>query len=300
MKKQKFSKKPLKYSEQLALLESRGLIISNTEKAMHILESIGYYRLSGYWYPLLENKEKHIFKENANLDTAFNLYCFDRELRRLISSELEKIEIAVRSKIIYVYSHKYGALWFLDESNFSDCKKHRDSIDKIKKELKRSDEKFIKEFYKKYIDKFPPSWISLEVISFGTLSMLYHNLLPRKEKREVANYFGVSDSVFQNWLHNLTYLRNLCAHHARLWNRSLSIKPQQPKKTYKQWVDISSEFDNNRIYLMLCIIKYLLQTINPNSTFPLKLKVLLKKYPNVDLKVMNFPENWENDQFWNV
>lgn len=297
MSKVPFNKPPLTYSQQVQQLKDRGLLINNEQKALHLLESVSYYRLSGYWYPLLQDKQNHIFKQGAEFETAFKLYCFDRELRKLVLAELEKIEIAIRAKMIYVLSHKYGAFWFSDPTIFKNPVKHADSITKIGQEYARSDEEFIKAFADKYSDPLPPSWISIEITSFGTLSMLYSNLLPGKEKREIAHHFGVSDSVFQTWLHSIVYLRNICAHHSRLWNRSMSIRPQFPRKTTKQWVDMSN-VQNNKSYFMLSMILYLLQTVNPKTTFSSRLKALLNKYNNVDTKAMNFPVNWENEPLW--
>lgn len=298
MSKIPFNKPALTYSQQLELLKDRGITIDNEEKTLHLLESISYYRLSGYWYPLLQDKKNHIFKPQANFTTAFRLYCFDKELRKLVLAELEKIEIAIRAKMIYTLSHRFGPFWFSDPSIFRNPIKQADSITKLGQEYKRSDEEFIKAFAEKYSNPLPPSWISIEITSFGTLSMLYSNLLPGKEKRIIANYFGISDSVFQTWLHSIVYLRNICAHHSRLWNRSMSIRPQVPRKTTKQWID-TENVQNNKSYFMLSMMQYLLQTVNPKSTFSSKLKNLLFKYDNVDVRAMDFPVNWEEEPFWN-
>ncbi|MCB0511776.1 MAG: Abi family protein, partial [Bacteroidetes bacterium] len=109
MSKTPFNKPALTYFQQLQQLKDRGLAIDNEEKTLHLLETISYYRLSGYWYPLLADKENHVFKQGANFDTAFKLYCFDSKLRKLIVCELEKIEIAIRAKMIYILAHKFGA-----------------------------------------------------------------------------------------------------------------------------------------------------------------------------------------------
>lgn len=298
MSKVPFNKLPLTYSEQIQQLEKRGLTIVDKQKALHLLETISYYRLSGYWYPLLSDKENHTFKKGADFETAFKLYCFDSKLRKLIVCELEKIEIAIRAKMIYVLSHKYGAFWFSSPAIFKNPVKHADSITKIGQEYSRSDEEFIKAFKNKYSNPLPPSWISVEVTSFGTLSMLYSNLIPGKAKREIANHFGVTDSVFETWLHSIVYLRNICAHHSRLWNRSMSIRPQIPKKTTKHWIK-TTHIKSNKIYFMLSIIRYLLQTVNPKTSLTKKLNTLLSEHPNVDVNAMNFPVNWEEEPLWN-
>jgi abortive infection bacteriophage resistance protein len=105
-------KKPFcSYQAQIDLLKSRGMQFANENKVLSLLENISYYRFSGYWYPLLADKQQHIFKPDTDFETAFNLYKFDRELRQLIISELEKIEVAVRSKMAYVLSMAYNSFW---------------------------------------------------------------------------------------------------------------------------------------------------------------------------------------------
>ncbi len=297
MAKINYSKPPLSYQQQLDQLKTRGLIIDNEPKALHLLENISYYRLSGYWFPLLSDKKLHIFKTDAHFKDAFNLYCFDRELRQLVLSEIEKIEVAIRAKMSYVLCHTYGAFWFQDQTIFANPVKHANSLTKIGEEFHRSDEEFIGAFQQKYLNPIPPSWMTLEISSFGTLSLLYKNLKPSKSKREIANYFGLADSVFETWMHSIVYIRNVCAHHTRLWNRAMSIQPQIPRSPRKTWI-ANTNVANNRTYFLLSMIVYLLQTINPNHRFVSKFKELLNKYPNVDTKALGFPVGWENEALW--
>lgn len=297
MSKVPYTKPVLSYTDQLNQLKQRGLNVEDEAKASHLLEVISYYRLSGYWYPLLADKKNHQFKPDATFNTAFKLYCFDRELRQMVLAELEKIEVAIRAKMTHVLSQKHGAFWFKESAIFSDPLKHANALSKIGEEFNRSDEDFIKAFKAKYSDPWPPSWMTSEITSFGSLSMLYKNLKPGKEKRDVAHYFGLSDSVFETWLHSIVYLRNVCAHHTRLWNRAMSIRPQAPRSPRKPWLN-NVNVSNNRTYFILSMINYLLQTVNPKNTFRLRFKNLLNKYPNVDFKALGFPENWEQEPLW--
>jgi abortive infection bacteriophage resistance protein len=297
MSKIPFSKPALTYIEQIEQLKKRGLIIDNAERAIHLLESISYYRLSGYWYPLLQNKEQHIFKKNSHFDTAFNMYSFDRSLRVLIIRELEKIEISLRAKMIYILSHEYSPFWHLEGKYFKNSKFHASTIEKLNNEYSRSSEEFIVKFKQKYNDPLPPSWILLEISSFGSVSSLYSNLMNGKPKRQVANHFGLSDVVLQSWMHCIVYLRNMCAHHARLWNNNLNISPVIPNSTKKTWLD-DQAVANNRTYYIMSILLYLLQTINPKNTFIERFKELLNEYPNIDVKAMGFSVNWETEKLW--
>ena len=292
-----YSKQFISYEAQLALLKSRGLSFDNEEKAMHLLEKIGYYRLSGYWYPLLADKQNHVFKSGANFETAFNLYKFDRELRKLVSAEIEKIEVAVRTKMSHELSIAHTPFWIEETNLFSSATNHRATLDKIHEEYSRSNEDFILAFKSKYSNPLPPACIILEIASFGTLSRLYRNLKSCKAKRNVAKSFALSDIVFDSWLHSLTCVRNMCAHHARVWNSLIKIQPLSPRNPQNRWItDLS--VCNNRMYYVLSILMYFLNTVNPNHTFRQKLEDLFAKYPNVDRAAMGFTANWQNELLW--
>jgi abortive infection bacteriophage resistance protein len=265
---------------------------------LHLLENISYYRFSGYWYPLLADKQNHIFKPNTYFDTAFKLYKFDRELRKLIITELEKIEVAVRSKMAYVLSTEHNIFWIDDTTLFTNSSVHRATLAKIEDELDRSDEEFIVAFKSKYVNRFPPSYILLEIASFGALSRLYGNLKPGKPRKDIAKLFGLSDRVFASWLHSLVYIRNVCAHHARIWNRPMSIQPLFPRNASNAWIT-NRQTGINRIFYALSMMLYLLNTVNPNHTFKQKLESLFRKYPNVDRTAMGFPANWHTEPLWN-
>ena len=196
----------------------------------------------------------------------------------------------------YKFAKDAGIFWFSESANFTVPDKHSALLASINAELTRSDDDQILHFKKEYDDVMPPAWMTMEVSSFGTLSMLYHYFKPGHTRREVAKFYGVSDSVFESWLHSIVYVRNICAHHSRLWNRTLRIRPLFPKKTAIPFLTTSTA--NNRVYYMLSIILYLLQTINPASSFLLRLKQLFSDFPEVDLYALGFPKHWEEEILW--
>lgn len=297
MSKIPYRKPALSYQDQLNQLKNRGLTVQNEVKALHLLEQVSYYRLSGYWFPLLDNKQTHRFKSGATFETAFRLYCFDRELRKLILAELEKIEVAVRARMIYVLSHRFGPFWFTDQTLFSSGIEHAKILSSLTTEYDRSHEQFIKAFRQKYSDSFPPSWMLFEITSFGSLSILYKHLTPVYEKRQIANFFGLDDQTFGSWLHCIVYLRNVCAHHSRLWNREMRIQPRIPSNPKKQWL-VNRPALNNRTYFALSMILFLLNTVNPKHRFLQKLTDLFSQYPEVDKNAMGFEAGWENEPLW--
>jgi hypothetical protein len=95
------------------------------------------------------------------------------------------------------------------------------------------------------------------------------------DKQDISDFFALHHSVFVFWLHTLSYVRNICAHHARLWNREFAIKPEILLKPQKPWI-ISSFNNNQRTFYFLCSLKYLLWGVNPNNHFSAKLDRLFK------------------------
>ena len=291
-----YTDKPLSFTQQIALLKSNGLTFIDEPKALHTLQQISYFRLKSYMMPLMSDKVRHIFKSSVMFEQAYSLYKFDSRLRKLISGELEKLEVSIRTQMAYILSDEVDIYWFADSANFVSAPRHAALIASLKSELDRSDDDQILRFKLMYSDVFPPSWMTMEVTSFGSLSMLYKLLKPSLPKRKIANFYGVSDSVFESWLHSIVYVRNICAHHSRLWNKTLRIQPLFPRKVSNTF--ISTPVRNDRLYYVLCIIQYLLLTVNPNTTFSARLKALLAEFPSVDVRAMGFPKDWDKEPLW--
>ena len=76
----------------------------------------------------------------------------------------------------------------------------------------------------------------------------------------------------------------------------LSINAIVPRRTNLTFIPIPS--DTKKVYYVLSIILYFLQTVNPNTTFPARFKALLNKYPSIDVSAMGFPTNWELNSLW--
>ena len=296
MAKTLYNDAPLTTEDIIKLLKSRGLAFKDETKASHLLNHISYFRFKSYLLPLLQNKQKGTFKNGATFEDAYALYKFDSAFRKLICNEMEKIEISLRTIISQELSHTYSPYWFTDKSLFANQAKHAGILSGIEAELKRSDDDQILDFKKTYSNQFPPSWMTMEVSSFGTLSLLYKHINGGRTKRNIANHFGVADTVLESWIHSFVYVRNICAHHSRLWNKTLRVTGGFPKRT--SYGFINTKVQNDRVYYILCIIRYMLQVINPNSSFTTRLKQLLKDYPSADIKAMGFPTNWETEVLW--
>ena len=297
------NKKATTIHEQIVQLQARGLTITDENQAAHFLSNISYYRLEGYWWPMQSDKTNHGFKPNSRFEDVIALYNFDRELRLLIFDVIERIEIGFRTKLIYFLSNEKAPWWFEDSSLFKNPVEHTETILAIDRELKQTKEVFIKEHYKKYHTdtRRPPAWKTLEIASFGNLSKLYGNLLPSiKSKDRIAQEFGtVNHSFLPSWLQSFTQIRNICAHHGRLWNKNLPGRPKLLPKPPYSWInDVPIVTEHHLLYVHLCCMKYLMNVVNPGNHFSKRLNDLLIKYPNIDPNALGLKLNWQKEPLW--
>lgn len=297
----KYTKPALTIADQINLLESRNLKFADKDRAAKYLSNISYYRLSGYLYPFRDLATDN-FVGDVTFEQIIDLYLFDRALRLLIFDAIETIEVTLRTQMIYQPSITGGAFWFEDAANFDNSSWHTDHLRKLDEEVDRSKtgEVFLQHFFGKYDEEAtPPAWMTFEVLSLGLMSKFYQNIrASHPAKKAVARHFGVSQPVvFQSWIRSITYVRNICAHHSRLWNRILTNKPIIPHNPPPVWISDAAP-KNDKIYYFLCCLTYMLRTIQPKTTFIERLKKLFADHPNVSKSAMGFPVDWENEKLW--
>jgi len=305
MQKVSYDKKPKSFKDQVLLLEKRKLIIANKRKAEKVLSSISYNRLSRYWFPFLkEPKDDEIFKDGIEFDTIFRIYQFDSKLRTLIFNAIEQIEIAIRTQVIYHLSHKYeSGFWYENKDAFTSFSSYLKFLKKINDATNDTNEAYIKKYRGKYLQPLPPSWKAFEIITFRTLFEIYKHLNSKECKQSVADHFDLPQHVFESWVDFIVYIRNICAHHARLWNRVMTIKPIWLKsKNRGPWVDNWSDDDPQKIkhktYVALCTIIFMMNKINPYNTFKKDVLDLIKDYPQIKTMDMGFPRGWGKQDLW--
>ncbi len=283
-----YNKQSLKIDEQIAQLIDRNLSISDPDLAFRPLSHISYYRLAGYWWPMQsEPKENHIFKTGSKFEDVIYLYNLDRELRILIFDAIEKIEISLRTKLIYHLRHEFGPWRFQKSEIFQNVPKAVKTLAVIEEEIVRSKDVFIKSHRTKHKDdlRFAPSWKTLELTSFGALSKIYGNLKNDvKSKDTIAKELGLVNHTFlPSWLQSLSQIRNYCAHHSRLWNKNLPGRPKLLPNPPFNWIkEVPEEKEMHMLYIHLCCLKYLLNIIQPLNNLISQLIGLLEKYPNLD------------------
>ena len=294
-----YTKQPLDYTDIICMLKSRGLVISDENKALECLKCVSYFRLANYFHPMEKDKVNHIFKPNSKFDNAIDLYNFDRDLRLLLFSAVQSLEIGLRTKMIHHISLRYGAFWFTDASHFQNQEIFQNCLKQVKQELSRTKEDFIVDHFAKYdTPNVPPVWKTLEVTSFGTLSKLFCNLSDNALKKTIAREFCLPQhKIFESWIKSAVALRNCLAHHSRVWNRIYPIKPQMPTKLKGKWIATAVP-QANKLYPQLCCLQYIQNIMCPDNDFGSQLKSLLKQHPNIDVAAMGFPDNWQNEPLW--
>ena len=298
------NKPPYTIDEQINLLKLRGMLFKEEANAQDLLKNISYYRLKGYWWDMQDDYSLHTFKPDTYFEDVIARYNFDSQLRTILFDALETIEIALRTKMIYHLSLKYGGLWYLNESIFIDNDKYKKHVEDLKKEFVRSQELFIKDQKIRHPNTDADSWKILEIASFGTLSKLYKNLQYQlEEKTIIAKEFGLNrHSELYSWLEPITYIRNIIAHHSRLWSRNMVKKPtdhlNNPKGLW--FANPLTSVQTKKPFLIISCMVYLCNQITPNHQIKAKVLKLIEDNPKIPIYKLGFLNNWENEPIWKV
>ena len=228
------------------------------------------------------------------------LYEFDRKLRILIMDAIERIEVSLRTAVTYHLARAYGPFAHCDQKNFHPEFKHGDWIDRLNDEAEKSRETFIEHYKEKY-DGFPrlPIWMASEVMTFGSLSRLYEGMLiPDKDR--VCAHWKIPRSVMLSWLRTLTFIRNTCAHHARLWNRELACAPTMPLA--KHGWPLKETPVQKRIFCVLIILRHLLDGQHAANPWQPEVTNLIDQIAvnKFFRDSMGLPENWKAHPRWAI
>lgn len=291
--------KPFKtINEQIELLEKeKKLLIDNEDYAKYCLLNLNYYRLSGY---SLTMRKGDSFYKGSKFSDIMQIYNFDKELRLFILKYLEDIEISLRTHIAYELGKQDidpdGQISYLNEDNFISKKHYEEFMSDMPSEISKSNqEAFVKHHRRKYKGLLP-AWVMVETLSFGKASTLFSSLNTAIKKQICETYYhGIRYTAVENLLEGLVVLRNLCAHHARIYNRGITIKPD-----FAKWeIDYLSDqgYDRGQIGSKLFFRLLVIVRLSPDKSIVniiiSDIRTLQSKYPYVDLKHYGFRKNWE-------
>ncbi len=308
-----FDKDALTAEEQIDLLIKRGLQVTDTSSAVKTIKRIGYYHLSSYMR-FFQCDDDHNFVDNIEFSQIVNLYNFDKELRHITFKAIEQIEIAYRAAISNIMCKQFGSHWFYNEELYipnlikinSEEKEEefitqqQQVLNTIQSEIKKKKKKdneyaetFIKKYYEKYSEpKLPPFWMASETFTIGSLHRIYYSLKDCY-KKQITEYLGFSSdatfiALYSNWLQPICMVRNICAHHSRLFNRIFKIKAKQHNQ-----IEEFKGISNNKFYYISMIINYYLKTMCDDSSFEMNMIDLFNRYPYINKESLGFPSGWE-------
>ena len=293
-----YSKPWLSVEDQVQLLETRGLKLGDRKEAIQFLRHVNYYRFSGYC--LAFQKVSSAF-ENVQFIEIQNAYKFDVALRDVLTEALEVIEIDVRANLALIFGQRYGAYGHTVRANFRTTFKFEEWTSKIHEEADRSKELFVTHFRNQYAG-FPnlPCWVVTEIMSFGSLSQMYEGSLDQCQT-PIASRYSMQKGDLESALHHLSYVRNVCAHHCRLWDRQWNISPKLPHNQY--WLPPLVP-RRDRLFVTILLIYRILKRCPLQTGFAIewrrRINDLLRTPPSAPnaLSRMGMPADWFNHPYW--
>lgn len=258
-------RKAITLEKQIELLRSRGMIITDVEKAKEVLLDVGYYRLGFYWFPFEKSypskrRRTHQFVEGTNFDDAVKLYYFDYKLRSILSFYIQRIEINFRNYITYTLSnaYEYNPQWFVDRTLVDER-----FIEKFDTTVYTPSFKLnsvIKEHHRNHReDTYAPAWKTTEYMTFGSVINLYHSILDRRKKIDIAHHYGIRYiEILENYLEVVRELRNYCAHGNVLYDFV-------PFKYIRRGpANVSGERNFRNLNGAVAVVLYLLKQVSEN------------------------------------
>ena len=316
-----FSKPYLPVPAQIALLKSRGLAITDDIRAAAALERIGYYRLSGYWYPFRTSQTANpggtrfvldAYRPGSEFGQVIDLYVFDKKLRLLTLDAIERVEVALRTDISLLLGQR-SPLAHREPAQLHGrftktllrgrgVTAHQEWLQRLDAVAARSREEFVEHFRRTYSTPLP-IWMAVELWDFGMLSHFLSGMRHQDQATLAAKYGLPRPELLTGWVRSINFARNLCAHHSRLWNRPLVDQPPLPRNGEVAWLDhlAADTHAQKRYYAVAAILRYLLRFVNPTTSWATRLAdhvADLPPAPGISIRHMGFPKDWAKLPLW--
>ncbi|AND17981.1 CAAX protease [Rathayibacter tritici] len=273
--------------------------MGDVDEAIETLTTSSYYRLSGYWYPfrrLAGTSRLDQFYPGTTLADVVALYRFDATLRAMAFAQLSHIELNTRALL----GHELGRIHETAHlnprllSSRAQGQAYKDWLSNYTKELERSREDFVNHHKNEYAGSLP-TWAAVEIFDWGAMTRLF-GFSPRHVQDVIAGLYGLSAPQLESWLRSLGIVRNICAHHGRLFNRVLPA-PRLPSPGLHPALDTAGPF--TRTFGQLSLIQQILKHRKVGN--PRVLPSVLRAYPSVQLVPISHtgaPSNWSDSLLW--
>lgn len=306
--KRQYDKRPMSITALGKRLIDRGLV-ADRKKLRHALKTVGYFRLTGYLYPFRKKKSES-YRKGMTFDKLWEIYTFDRKLRLMAADALARIEVAVRTLIVSKHTAAFprDPFAYIQPAALPGLKprKHTELLNSIASVMLRArgepDLKHLKDEYG--IEDYPPVWNVMEHSPFGVVT-LYYEGLDAKVKEGVSNAFYIEPNAFQGVLMVLKIARNVCAHHARLWNKHIRARVATSLGVRKELAPLHeclrTQPDMNVYtspFLLLSICAHCIRYVHPQSDWTNRCKALLKTANATIRKGMGVPAGWQTLSLW--
>lgn len=307
----KYNFPPKSIDQLIETLLIKGMIIDDIPSAKQHISCIGYFRLKRFMVPfhVPDGKGDYSFIPYTNFYDIIDIYKFDSQLRVIIFEAIANIEVAFKSLLNYTMTIRHGTHWYLNSSLFkpyfaTNLDPNYESgydkfILKLTKDCTESPEIFVRRYKLNFSDPpLPPSWIVMEIMSFGMSCILYQNILDTEDRSEISTQFNINQNIFETWLITMSYVRNQCAHHQKIIERTFMFPPIIPKRDKNRFLAEHDKIESDSLYAVLCIIQNSLQNLKIDSLFKDSLVDLIEYNPQVNLTNLGFTENWRDEKIW--
>lgn len=300
---------PRTVEEQIERLKKLGMEFNNETVAKEYLLRVSYFRMKYFWKDMIDETSGD-FREGTSFENVIERYELDKSLRLILFSAIETLEVGLRSKIISRLSVATGTgLWYLDKSLFENRDYHEEFVLDLKYEFGRSTDPYARDYIKEHDDwssdscggSNPDAWMIFETASFGTMSKMFKNLKTQSPLRSsIANDFGLySSKELSSWLEAICILRNVVAHHSRLWYRIFPKKPVNIKTHRDGWLNHDmTENQRKRAFGVISCLLYLCNALDIHNTIKDDIINLFESHPSVPIFMLGFTGDWKNSLLW--
>ncbi|MGB3313623.1 MAG: Abi family protein [Albidovulum sp.] len=273
-------------SDRVQHLRAKGLSILRPNVAARKIEMIGYERLRIYF---LSRRDHTLagkpFLPGTSYNDILKIYECDAKLRAACFSAVGQFEILLRNRISEELSARYGSHPYFDPTAFKTKELHLEALQKLSSVYNLSKDKRAKHYKENYSNPpLPAIWTLKEFLTFGATSRLL-KALDGPVVKAVALDFGVpTDQLLENWVEALVDLRNVCAHHDRLFNRAFQKQPQRHQQAGVPAAGVPS----NKMRALILCLDHMMTARGGPVHLDTTVRSILNKYPEVRLAEVGF------------